>query len=63
MLTDAEIKLIEMLADCADAFCRLSVQHPSDQPEFLLHIHALQEKTMSRSAVRAHPELFGLSAK
>lgn len=57
-LGDAEIAVINHLADAYNVFVQLQEFHPSDQREFEQAIHVCQHIVMSRVAVRSNPELF-----
>lgn len=57
-LTPAELTALDKLTEAIDAIRALPSCHPSDWEETVPHIHAIQEKVMARSAVRAHLDLF-----
>jgi hypothetical protein len=58
MLTDKEIRILDMLADCFINFAQLEIQHPDDQKDFADAIHDCQRIIMGRAAVRQHPFIF-----
>jgi hypothetical protein len=58
VLTEEELALIKKLGACANDFMECDAFHPSDVPEFFMHVHALQNLVMSNSARRDHPEAF-----
>lgn len=58
MLTEKEVEIIEALASVYNMYLALPVQYTRKPAEFAQGIHYLQEKVMSRSAVREHPEIF-----
>ncbi len=54
-ISDAEVeeyRLVEMLAAVWNSYLELPVEHPQDQPEFCVMIHACQEKILARKARR-----------
>jgi len=58
-MTPEEMRVIALLGDAFNEFCKLPKYHPQDGLEFCQHIHACQNIVMSRDAVRSHPEIFG----
>lgn len=57
-MLDEELALVEKLGSCMTDFLELEAFHPSDPPEFALHVHFLQNLIMSNDARRAHPDHF-----
>jgi hypothetical protein len=51
-LTEDEIKVLEQSGDLWNSFLELPIMHPDDRHEFSLHIHAVQNMLLSRSAYR-----------
>lgn len=60
--TEAEIAVLDRLAEAWNLFCRLEPQHGSDLTEFHSAIHAAQNIIGCRVAQRADPETFPLRA-
>jgi hypothetical protein len=58
MLTREELAALDKLDEATHALRALPTCHPSDWPELVPHIHALQAFVMARSAVREHPGIF-----
>jgi hypothetical protein len=60
ILTDAEKKVIDHLADAWNLFVREVISDGptslEDQTEFMQHIHALQNMMLSQAARRYYPE-------
>jgi hypothetical protein len=52
-LTDAEQRVVLLLADAWNAFVLLPVEHADDINEFRATIHRAQEKMFARPAIRA----------
>ena len=52
-MTDDEVKAFMLTVDCANAILALPVLHPMDREENCHAIHVVQEKLMSRPAMRA----------
>lgn len=51
-MTEEEKKLFELTADVWNAFLKLPIQHISDRPEFMVHIHAIQNIILAREGFR-----------
>lgn len=58
MLTEAELHVIDLLAEATNAFAALPEHHPTEMREWVADVHHLQERVMCRSAIRAHPDRF-----
>jgi len=52
-MDDAEKEVVSVLAKAMMLFRALEQVHPSDIPEFALHIHGCQNIVMARGAVRS----------
>ena len=57
-MSQAEIEILNLLADCWNTYCKLEVQHPDDARDFADAIHDCQRIIMSREAVRQYPDFF-----
>ena len=58
LLTDAEHRLVERLADCAQEFLAICGDDRSldgDVREFMHHVHILQNTVLAQAAARAYP--------
>jgi hypothetical protein len=47
-VTDAERRVVMLLAEAWNAFLELPVEHPSNTDEFCRAIHAAQDKVLAR---------------
>ena len=61
-LTPQEIAVATLAGQVATDFAALPQLHPSDLPDVVFHVHAIQSIVMARSAQRAHPEQFPVTA-
>ena len=61
--TEDEGKCMSALIEAYNTFTTLPGHHPSDMPDFVHHIHALQNLLMARVACRDYPHAFKLSDK
>ncbi len=61
-LTADEQMALTLLADAANVFNALPVQHPSDADEYVRAIHAAQNIILSRVAYRTDPKFCGFNA-
>lgn len=59
MLTDQERKVLNLLADAWNEYCKLDIQHPSHSDEFMTNIHHAQRVVMSRPTARDEGWIFG----
>lgn len=57
MLTDQEVKVVELTAETWNQFLKLPIEHPDDQNDFRYHIHALQNILLGRSGARLMKEM------
>lgn len=62
-MTDAEIAVVNLLADAANAYGKLPYQHPSELSDFVFYIHGAQTLVMARCARERHPETFPTYSK
>ena len=58
MTTEQEKKVLGLIVDAHNEFISMPSYHPSEQQEWIHHIHALQHIIMARGAVRDEPSLF-----
>ena len=56
-LNEQEMKVLDHLRDAVNVFLFLPESHPADEPEFIIHIHGLQNIVMSRPAMERFIEL------
>lgn len=52
-MTEQELDVLEKSRELWDEFLKLPVIHPDDQNEFRLHLHAIQNIVMARTAMKA----------
>ncbi len=57
-LIDAEWRVLNLLVEATRAFMSLPEHHPSDKQEWAFEVHHLQQRVMSRAAVREYPDVF-----
>jgi hypothetical protein len=57
-LSPEEEACMQHLVDAWKLFAAMPIQHPADQPEFVLHIHALQNILAARAIARAYPHFW-----
>ena len=57
-LTPDELAVIDHLAKATREFFDLPEHHPTDLVEWVHEVHILQQRVMSRAAVRDHPAVF-----
>jgi hypothetical protein len=57
-LTDAEIQILNHLADAWNDFCKLDNVLEHDSDEFSAAIHAAQDKIAIRVARRVNPDIW-----
>jgi hypothetical protein len=53
-MTEEEKLLMDLTGDIWDRFLALPELHPSDGPEFAVHIHALQNMILARVGYREY---------
>lgn len=53
IVTDEERAVAVALADAWNAYLKLPIEHPNEQPEFCAAIHACQNIVLSRAGRRA----------
>ncbi len=51
-MTEQEIKVLDRTKETWAEFLALPEEHPDDQNEFRLHIHALQNMILAREGLR-----------
>jgi hypothetical protein len=61
-MTNAEMRVLDLLAEAHRAFLALPEMHPADLPEWVTDMHHLQNRVMAREAVRALPVYFHCTA-
>lgn len=61
LLMDNETEVLKLLGQCFQSFHELPELHPSDRPDFIFHIHALQNIVMSRAVERTCKGVQGAS--
>lgn len=52
-MDEGEQKVLRRLGDAFDEFKKLAPLHPSDLPDFVHHVHALQNIVLARAGLRA----------
>lgn len=58
LLTDGELNVLAMLRDAHDKFMDLPEHQHKEMSEWVVDIHHLQQRIMSRAAIRAYPNQF-----
>ena len=56
MMTDQEVKCMEISADLWNNWLELETQHKDDNAEFKFHLHSLQRCIQARAGFRAMEE-------
>lgn len=64
MLTDAELKALELIADASNLVVTSVIGHgptrDADVAEFIGHVHAIQHMIAANAAARQYPQRFRL---
>lgn len=56
LITDVELRVLELLGAAAKAFWLLPDEHPSDSAEFVAAVHAAQNIVLARPGYRQSKE-------
>jgi hypothetical protein len=57
-LTDSEKQILNMLCAAHNLYLSLETYHPAGAPEWVTHVHALQNMIATRVVYRTNPEVF-----
>jgi|WetSurMetagenome_2_1015567.scaffolds.fasta_scaffold1202145_2 hypothetical protein len=57
-MDEQERKILDLLAEAWNEYCKLSIGHPDDARDFVNAIHNAQRIIMSREPVRLHPDYY-----
>lgn len=60
MITEGELRIVQMLGDVWNEYLKLPLEHPNEQSEFCTAIHACQDKILARTGRREYFELLGI---
>ncbi len=55
LLTQDELKVLDLLTEASRQFFALPEHHPTDVHEWAMEMHHLQQRIMCRAAIRADP--------